>query len=336
MTKKGHFTTAMFAHMPIIRDIIYGAVARGASLNELLKKLHLESGDLNDSEKKLDFERAYLAWEHSLKLTKDPLLGLHIGGSSTPSILGLVGHLMQSAATMKQAFQSVCDYAEVATDMFTYELIEKKEEVILRFTPHALWIKISPSSAQQAVDQAMAGTLHVFHLLSGKSLYPKGVSFSSNRKPRVEYEKVFQCALTFQSRWNEMIFNRTDLDQPVLSYDQSLFFVFDKMLKERKAKRNLSVKEELKQIILTDFKGKVPPIEILASKLNLTVRSLQRRLASEQISFRQLSTEIKKEVTTQLLTSKKVKLKEVAALLGYSEASSFRRASKKWSGNQFK
>lgn len=133
-----------------------------------------------------------------------------------------------------------------------------------------------------------------------------------------------------------MIFNRTDLDQPVLSYDQSLFFVFDKMLKERKAKRNLSVKEELKQIILTDFKGKVPPIEILASKLNLTVRSLQRRLASEQISFRQLSTEIKKEVTTQLLTSKKVKLKEVAALLGYSEASSFRRASKKWSGNQFK
>jgi len=163
----------MFAHMPIIRDIIYGAVARGADLNELCAKLDLSAYDLNDSDKKLDFKQAYLSWEFALKITSDPLLGLHIGESTNPSIMGLVGHLMQSSPTLKDAFQSVCQYGEVATDMFKYRMVQSREEIALRFEPHSIWVETSPTSARQAVEQAMAGTLHAFYLLGGKTVWPE-------------------------------------------------------------------------------------------------------------------------------------------------------------------
>jgi AraC-like DNA-binding protein len=324
----------MFAHMPIIRDIIYGAVARGADLGTLCDKLNLNPFDLNDSDQKIDFKPAYLSWEYALKMTADPLLGLHIGESTSPSIMGLVGHLMQSCSSLKTAFESVCDYSEIATDMFQYKMKQSGEEVSLQFEPHSVWMATSPISARQAVEQAMAGTLHAFFLLSGVRVYPERTNFSFRRNGYAkEYERVFKSPLHFQTKHNELIFHRSQLDIAVLSYDRSLFVVFDKLLKDKKAKESERVKDQLRRIIINEFKGQIPAIEILASQLHLTVRSLQRKLKEEGVSFRELSGRIRNEVASQLLNSKALKVKEVARLLGYSEASAFRRASKKWNVN---
>ncbi|HEY5824534.1 MAG TPA: AraC family transcriptional regulator [Cyclobacteriaceae bacterium] len=317
--------------MPIIRDVIYGAVARGADLNELCAKLNLSAYDLNDSDKRVDLKEAYLSWEYALKMTRDSLLGLHIGESTNPSIMGLVGHLMQSAPNLKDAFQSVCQYSEVATDMFQYKMIQRGEETVLQFESHPIWIATSPKSAQHATEQAMAGTLNAFYLLSGQPVYPSRTDFNHKRLSGLkEYERVFNSALNFSSKANELIFKRSQLELTVLSYDRSLFAVFDDLLKERKARKDENVRTQLRTIILNEFKGQIPSIEILAARLNFTVRSLQRKLKEEGISFRELSTRIRNEVSTQLLNSKTLKVKEVARLLGYSEASAFRRAAKKW------
>jgi AraC-like DNA-binding protein len=325
----------MYAHMPIIRDIIYGAVSRGASLSDLCLQLGIESNELNDSDKRIDFKKAYHSWELAVKASNDPLLGLHLGESTNPSILGLIGHLMQSSPTLLQAFQTVCQHSEVATDMFEYRTKEKNGEVLLQFIPAALWMNVSPDSARHAMEQAMAGTLHVFYLLSGKKFYPVRAEFNYKRKHNVrEYERVFQSPLTFNSKVSQLIFYKHQLDATVLSYDKSLYSVFDKMLREKKEKQNdHSTVGSIRQLILNEFKGQVPPIEILASRLNLTTRSLQRRLADENTSFRDLTAELREEVATQLLASRHVKVSEVARLLGYSEASSFRRAYKNWKGN---
>jgi len=107
------------------------------------------------------------------------------------------------------------------------------------------------------------------------------------------------------------------------------------MLKEKKTGQHKTYKSRLREIILNEFKGQIPPIEILAAKLNLTVRSLQRKLVDEGVSFRKLSILIRKEVASQLLNSGTLKVKEVARLMGYSEASAFRRAAKKWQQGSF-
>jgi AraC-like DNA-binding protein len=331
VTKEGHFTTAMFAHMPIIRDIIYGAVARGADLHELCARLNLPVNGLNDSEKTIDFETSYLTWEYAVKMTHDPLLGLHIGESTNPSVLGLIGHLMQSSPDLISAFRNVCQYAEVATDMFQYQITEQGNKIFLRFEPTSVWLSASPQSAKQAVEQAMAGTLHVFYLLSGREILPAQTKFNYKRTTTVsEHERIFSCPLSFNAGINELTFERAQLEVPVLSYDRSLFSVFDRMLKEKKERKNLSLSTQLKQIMLTDFKGQVPSIDILSSKLHLTSRSLQRKLKEEKTNFRQVAKQFQSEVAVKLLASPHTKIKEVSHLLGYSEVSAFRRAYKSW------
>jgi AraC-like DNA-binding protein len=185
--------------------------------------------------------------------------------------------------------------------MFTYEIIEGNGEVILQYTPVAFWRQLYPNGSRQAIDQAMAGTLNVFYLLSGKRIQPKA------------------------SRKNRLIFDRKQLLAPVLHHDQSLFRVFESLVRKKGQKSTFA--GHVKDIILTDFKGQTPPIEVVASKLNITVRSLQRRFSSENTSFRQISLQITKEMGRRLLAADH-KTADVARILGYSSPRAFRRAFK--------
>ncbi|MEJ0033001.1 MAG: AraC family transcriptional regulator ligand-binding domain-containing protein [Bacteroidota bacterium] len=94
--------------------------------------------------KRADFETSCRAWELAVKMTGDRQLGLHIGQSTNPSIMGLVGYLMQNSKTLLDAFRQVCEYGRIATNMFEYKIIEKKDEVILQYTPVAIWQRLYP------------------------------------------------------------------------------------------------------------------------------------------------------------------------------------------------
>src|ERR1041384_1847191 len=134
-------------------------------------------------------------------MTGNRQLGLHIGQSTSPSIMGLVGYLMQNSSTLLDAFKQVCEYGRIATNMFEYRIIEKKDEIILQYTPVSIWRQLYPNSARQAVDQAKAGTLNVFYLLSGKKVVPL----------RIEKDRL--------------VFDRKQLLIKVLRSDQSLLKV---------------------------------------------------------------------------------------------------------------
>lgn len=323
----------MYAHMPIIRDILFGASKHGANLATLCSKLEISTVDLNDSEKRLDFEKAYQVWEEAVQATGDTLLGLHLGESTTPAIMGLIGHLMQSSPNLKVAFERLCEYGRLATDMFAYSWEKQGEKVVLKFQPAVVWMTVSEDSARQAVEQAMAGTLHVFELLTGRKIYPVLVQFEfSKPKDQREYDRVFQSTIQFGADSNQLVVRGVDMNQPVIGYDVSLFSLFDELIQERvnalMDKKNFS--GVVTNLLLTEFKVQIPSVEIIASRLNMTPRTFQRKLLEEGTTYRKLSGSVRKELALQLIKKSKHKTEEIAQMLGYSDASSFRRAFKQW------
>lgn len=319
--------------MPIIRDILFGASKHGANLSMLCSKLEISSTDLNDSEKRLDFEKAYQVWEESVLATGDTLLGLHLGESTTPAIMGLIGHLMQSSPNLKVAFERLCDYGRLATDMFTYSWTKQGEHVVLQFQPAVVWMNVSKDSARQAVEQAMAGTLNVFALLTGQKIYPVQVQFEFPKPKNLsEYDRIFQSAIQFSADSNQLIIRDANMNLPVIGYDVSLFALFDELIQERvnTLTDKKSFQDLVKNILLTEFKVQIPSVEIIASRLSMTPRTFQRKLLEEGTTYRKLSGSVRKELAIQLIKKSKHKREEIAQMLGYSDASAFRRAFKQW------
>lgn len=320
----------MFAHMPIIRDILYGAASHGAELKELCAALNITPDELTDSDKSVSFEQAYQAWELAVKHTRDPLLGLHLGETSTPSILGLIGHLMQSSKDLLTAYQQVCKHAALATDMFQYSLSMNGDQTIMFYQPAKTWMNVSPNSARQAVEQAMAGTLNVFHVLSGKKITPVLAEFVFPKpKATQEYERVLG-SVGFGKKQNALTFKTSDLKLPVISYDKSLFKLFDKIIREKHTtlNRKASLADNVRRILTEEFNGRIVPAELVATHLAMSVRTFQRKLKDEGVSYRELATDIRKNIAAQLLKKPGVRVQEVARMLGYSEASALRKALK--------
>lgn len=67
--------------------------------------------------------------------------------------------------------------------------------------------------------------------------------------------------------------------------------------------------------------------------LELTPRSLRRRLAEEQTSFEALRDEVRVALAGELLSQTTLSVEQIAERLGYSELSCFSRAYKRWTGH---
>jgi AraC-like DNA-binding protein len=70
----------------------------------------------------------------------------------------------------------------------------------------------------------------------------------------------------------------------------------------------------------------------LASTLHLSERTLQRRLADEGCSYKQLLNDTRQQLAERYLSSGDLPAAEIALLLGYSEPSVFFRAFRQWTG----
>lgn len=320
----------MFAHMPIIRDIVHGAALRGASLKQLCDELQISADALNDSAASVSFEKAYKSWESAVKYTGDPLLGLHLGEITKPSIMGLIGHLMQSSPDLLTAYQQVCRHAELATDMFRYSIVVGDKEVVLMYQAAKAWNTVSPGSARQAVEQAMAGTLNVFCLLSGKKVSPVEAGFAYARpKAMRDYERIFGN-VSFNRKENSLRFKTEELKLPVKSYDKSMFALFDKLVREKISalKRSTSLSDAVRRILTDEFKGQIVPAGVVAGQLNMSVRTFQRKLNEEGSNYRDIASDLRKSFAKKLLSQRGTRVSEVARMLGYSEASALRKALK--------
>jgi len=321
----------MFAHMPIIQGILYGSTQRGARLAELCEAIGISVSDLGDSEYKVPFEQSALTWEHCAKQTKDNLIGLHLGETATMSVLGLVGNLMQSCPDLLSAFERMTHYIDLATDMIQFGVKQSANEIALSFKPVSLYANAYPGSARHSVEQSMAGTLHVFSLLAERKIRPLRATFKHKRGGNLsEYQRALCNDVQFNKAGNQLIFSKEVLSAPVVSHDKSLVTFFEKVLKEKKSLLQLTLTEQIKQLMRTDFQGHIPSLEAVATRLNMTSRTLQRKLDDEGVSFRSLIRTVQKETADQLFKLKG-NATQVAGLLGYSDPSAFRRAYKKWS-----
>jgi AraC-like DNA-binding protein len=330
---KRKFKDDMEAHMPIIRDIIYAAVARGGDLKTMCAETGVDVLELNDSGKMAPFDPAAKVWDVTIAHTGDPLLGLHMGEEISTTILGMIGYLMQNSVTLFQALEQLCAFNDLYSTMMKFNVRKNDNVVEFVFEPAPLWTSRYPESVRQSIELSMAGTLRIFKTLSGKNIYPTLVEQTYPKRKITEYERIFQCALKFNASRNALSFASKDLEQPVVSHDKSLFNFFNSTLQQKlnSLKINRSTAEKVKHTLLSDFKGRMPSIEIVALHLGLTPRSLQRKLKDESLSFRELTATLKKELALSIMKKERYSAKEVADVLGYSDSSAFRKAFKNWS-----
>tara|TARA_R110002111_G_scaffold94190_3_gene146192 strand:- start:6406 stop:7341 length:936 start_codon:yes stop_codon:yes gene_type:complete len=78
--------------------------------------------------------------------------------------------------------------------------------------------------------------------------------------------------------------------------------------------------------------ARMPTLTAAARHLHMSERTLKRHLQAEGISFRQLLERVRKDRAERLLNQGALSISEIADRLGFSDASTFSQAFKRWTG----
>ncbi|SDD42646.1 AraC family transcriptional regulator [Niabella drilacis] len=314
----------------VIRTIFQTAASMGAAFDTVCRMSGISPREISDSENMVEWEKAALIWVPLLKLSGDPVIGLHVGMSVNKLLHGMVGFLIQSSRDLDQALQLLCRYGPMISPMVEYRYTVA-DVAVLEIAPNKMWLTKHPEPARHANDFLMAATINTGSTLSGRRIVPLRVELAYEMREISAYRDFFGCDVFFNKEANRIVLSRETISSAVLTSDQSMFRLFSSILADKQALLAAgSTAANLKQVLFMQFKGRIPAIEEAAAALNMTVRNLQRRLLQEQTSFRAVAGDIRKEMAFQLLQNPAIKLSEISDILGYSDLTAFRKAFKSW------
>jgi len=143
-------------------------------------------------------------------------------------------------------------------------------------------------------------------------------------------------AIAYGAPDNLLGFPARYLSQPVIrsagELDELLrVFPFDLTTEQS---RSAPLSERVRTIFGTALahRAALPTISQLASQFAISVATLKRRLTDEGTSIQALKDRCRHELALDLLRDPALSFGEVAARLGFSDATTFRRAFKVWAG----
>lgn len=325
----------VIVQMSIIKDIIYESANYGANKQALAAANGFDLAELDDGDRWIDLPAAHRVWELALSHTQQANLGLLIGRSSNPHVIGLLGYLMESCPTIGEAFDQLSKFNPLFGNMFSYHHEIQGEYFKVFYEPHPQWWQEYPHTAQQAIETSMSRTLSLIHRFTGKHIYPNRAFFKSS-PPSDEslYKSVLKTNLYFNATENYLEFPLSLAQVPVASYNITLYREFERLAEEKLQSiiTHNSFEGRIKQLLLSAIDGPLPTIDQVATQLHCSTRTLQRKLRQEGTSYQLILENLRKELAIHFLQKGQNKLAEIADFLGYADQRVFRRAFKRWTG----
>lgn len=325
-----------------IANIIQFAGQQGANQQDLLRLTGLTMSELNDETLRLDVAIYNAVLENALAQTNDKSLGLHLGEYLNLSAAGLIVQLAQSSETVRQAVDFMIQFANLGCQALPFSLHENDKEIELRITPNKLWLNQSPESVRHTADGIMVFTIRELNTLTHQKFYPTRIQFHYNQPNDLkEYQRIFKCVVDFNYPYTSIFFNNRLFQEKIITSDYNLLkiLVQHAELKLATMEQQADFSTIVKQMILNLVQPEFPTIEQVAANLNLSIRTLQRRLKSEQKTYKSVLDNLKQQFAMDYIKNPQLTVSEIAYLLDYSEVSAFSRSFKRWTGttpNQFR
>jgi len=327
---------------PTIRASVLGAIVRelrnqGAQVDRLLRK-HVGNADgCADPYEQIPLARFVCFLEDAAQVLGDPLLGAKLGARSQPEDLGPIGLMFLASANLRIALGRISTFFPVWQGGTRVELDVRCRvpEHIYKILDSAIWPR------RQDAELTMAATCSAIRTLLGARWSPIAVHFEHDRAPSHTREtdsalyRIFRAPVLFGQTVNRLILDPEDLVRPVAQRGVAMVPYLERHLKDLMRAEETSVSTCASQVshVISKRLGRADlGVESIAAEIGLSPRTLQRHLAQEGTSFRDLVRRYRSQVVDRLLKDRKTKMTAIAHDMGYSDATTFSRAFKSWRG----
>jgi len=311
-----------------VRVLVDAAEAEGIDTACLFDVSGFSLAALRDPNARLSIYDVTRLWHSATLLLGDPAFGLRVPSHIRHTTFHALSSLVFASATVGEALARAVRYRRVITDSGTLKLERSGGVACLRMIP-----SMAHSARAEAFrDSILALSFHMLRALVGKRFYLRKVSLY--RAPTTDlhaHAKLFGASIE-RSSHDTLWFDAAWLDLSLPSRNPELVKYGEAAVREYLARLDSgSIVDRARDVIGEFQTGEISP-ELVAKKLGMSLRTLQRSLRERGSSYEKLLQDGRRELACTYLRDGRHSVTQTAYALGYESSSAFARAFKRWTG----
>jgi AraC-like DNA-binding protein len=320
---------AGYVHLGVAKEIAPTLREFGLDPDPIIKAARLNPRLFDDSASVIPHRALGRLCALSVARTRCGHFGLLVGRRATILSLGLVGRLMLHSETFGDALRGLVAHLSVQDRVVVPSLDVAGDTAVFS---HAVY-QPGMESGDQITDGSIACTVNAIRTLLGADWAPTEVLLPRGQPADTEpYRRHFRAPVRFDQEMAALVFPSHCLERRITGADPLLRAMLDERIKQLKGAQGCEFSDDIRRLLRVRLTSDRCSADDTAELLAMHRRTLSRRLKGNGMGYRAITNEVRFEIARQLLQDTRVSLAHIAAALGYSEASAFTRAFRRWSG----
>lgn len=296
----------------------------GTNPEPLLRELGLTVAQLDNPEGLLSARTAIRLLERSAAETGCVTFGLRMAECRSVANLGTASLLIAHQPTLGRMLEALSEFRArinstlvLHIEAFGYDVVLREDFALRR-----------PEPTRQSSDLALGVLIKLCQSVLGEQWVPLGVCLS-HAPPRSEdiaqYVRVFRSRPQFDSEFNGIIVAAMDLERANPKADENLADHARRLLVSAMQSNEMTTTQEVEQLVNLLLPTGRASVQTVSESMGLRVRTLQRMLDAEGSSFSEVLNRARMQLATQYLANPRMRVTDVADMLGYASIGAFSR-----------
>jgi AraC-like DNA-binding protein len=313
---------------PAVAHLLEALGRLGVRTPAVCREAGISSDALADPRRRVGARQLLTLFAAAERRTGDPLVGLHVAEhvrfGSLPVYLVGTQNTVADALTMQDRM---------------LVLILGATAVAVRDAGGAAQVVLdvgSPADERRHLTEyCIASACRLLRWLTLRGVGPTEVHFRHGSAGRAaEYERVFACPVRFHMCSNGALLSRATLREPLVSANPLLAGYLERLARADIAPSAAAAFRDAVVCALRAARldAQNSRREVVARRLGVSARTLQRRLAAEGTSFAAVLDETRRHAALDLIGDRALSIAEVSSGVGYADQFAFNKAFRRWTG----
>lgn len=318
-----------------LSQYVHGAERLGLPARDVLRASGLDPAQALLPNKRIP-QRLYENFILQLALySGDELLGFHIGHQVMPAIYGALPALAFSAANGREALQLALRYQSLAGG--TVEAFSAREtDGSMVFT----WAMVhqNPVMRRHVTDNVFALLAHMLRFITGTrqlGVQQVAVEYAApSADVRKRMEQLYGCPVRYSASSNHIELGPALLNAPLNVHDPDQLRLAEELARKQLANQQQTfdwvtqVRQQVRDLMV----ARSPRRELVAERLGVSVRTLDRRLADVGMTWQKLVDALRAQQAVECLADPALSIQTIATRLGFADVRAFQRRFRVWTG----
>jgi AraC-like DNA-binding protein len=250
-------------------------------------------------------------------------------------MFSLLADRLINCKTLEEVFTHTAAFYNITGDQLRFTMNKQGTQVSITLNPN-FKPKSQHSSPNSLLSELLLLVCHRFSSWLVGQVIPLLMVEMQHAKPvhYEEYRLMYPCPCSYENDNSALLFESKYLSLPVVRDKEELVAYLKQLPLQWFKKQSYydTYSAQVVRLLESAAMENESNLDMVATRLNMTARTLRRKLIAEGSRFQQLKDNVRRDKAISLFQQPNLSIAQISLAVGFTEMATFSRAFKHWTG----